>query len=120
MASEVVFVAFADEDVLGEMIVAIDAEVECIDFGTLALVEGVEIFAWLGEITAVEVVIIAFANGFFEFDMFLETYEIEGLLLDIDTIATAEIGAEGDGVVAIMLIDNRKDGVGSWKNTTVA
>jgi hypothetical protein len=106
LTSEVVGVASTDEDVLGEMIVAIGTEVEGVDFGALALLEGVEILTRLGDIATIEVVVVAFADGFFDIDMFFETDDIEGLLLELEAIATAEIGTEGDGVVAITRIDH--------------
>ncbi len=89
LASEVVFVAFADEDVLDEVVVTMDLEVEIIYLGADATVDGVGILAWIGEIAAVEVVVVALADGFLEGDMFFESDEVEVLLMDVDAASGA-------------------------------
>ena len=72
----------------------------------LATTNGVGITTRLGEITPIEIEIVAHTDGFVTMDVSLNAYYVDCLTACIDAFASLHIGAQCDGVTSATWIDN--------------
>ena len=85
-----------------------------------ATTNGVGITARLGEITSIEIEIVAHTDGFVTMDVSLNAYYVDCLTACIDAFASLHIGAQCDGVTSATCINYRELGFGGWKHPAVA